>query len=235
LKPFILRRPCYLVNLVGHKADQILNSESSLNRHTIRLAGPNFTTGALGQSDVPFIGWDGDGERLVHMNQTYPHAANFPHKVPLPSVHEWTIKGISDETHDHTIGGGLSEHPFHIHVSPFQIKELPSTSDYFAVGDWHDTLLHGAVGEGWAVVRYQTEKFTGKYVVHCHILEHEDLGMMSWLDVGEDVDEGKEWKPAEEIDRTCYRNASQLSAGPENWWYVTTTTTTVSVGKPIFP
>jgi hypothetical protein len=42
-------------------------------------------------------------------------------------------------------------------------------------GDWHDTLLTASAGGGTTVtVRMQTDTFTGKAVVHCHILEHED-------------------------------------------------------------
>ena len=42
---------------------------------------------------------------------------------------------------------------------------------YFSQGDWHDTYL--SVDEA-SSVRFQTDRFTGRMVVHCHILEHED-------------------------------------------------------------
>ena len=49
-----------------------------------------------------------------------------------------------------------------------------SAGNYFLGGDWHDVLMsaNNAVS-----VRLQTDKFTGKQVFHCHILEHEDQGM----------------------------------------------------------
>ena len=44
---------------------------------------------------------------------------------------------------------------------------------YNAVGDWHDTL------KGTGSVRFRPTEFTGKVMLHCHRLIHEDLGMMA--------------------------------------------------------
>merc|ERR1712083_587149 len=55
------------------------------------------------------------------------------------------------------------------------------------------------------VIRMQTDYFTGKMVIHCHILEHEDEGMMAWIDIS--GTEGATWTGAETIDSTCYRAA----------------------------
>ena len=55
-------------------------------------------------------------------------------------------------------------------------------------------------------MRLQTDKFTGKQVLHCHILEHEDQGMMA---VGSITGtEGTLFTGAEAIDATCYRGAT---------------------------
>ena len=49
-----------------------------------------------------------------------------------------------------------------------------SLSLYFAaISDWHDTILGGPT------IRYRPTVFTGKVMIHCHILEHEDEGMMA--------------------------------------------------------
>jgi FtsP/CotA-like multicopper oxidase with cupredoxin domain len=81
-------------------------------------------------------------------------------------------------------------HPFHIHVNPFQVSRIlddetgidvsvpgSSDSDYAATkGTWKDTLL---VKQGFtAYVRTRYERYIGEYVLHCHILDHEDQGMM---------------------------------------------------------
>jgi len=90
-------------------------------------------------------------------------------------------------------------HPFHIHVNPFQIVEIdtPSlnadktaatyskyipTSDYI----WQDviaipvgvTTTDGTLYPGKVVIRQRYPDFTGTFVLHCHILPHEDRGMM---------------------------------------------------------
>merc|ERR1711870_123258 len=63
----------------------------------------------------------------------------------------------------------------------------------------------GIDGVGNIVIRLQTDYFTGKMVIHCHILEHEDEGMMAWIDIS--GTEGATWTGAETIDSTCYRAA----------------------------
>ena len=74
-------------------------------------------------------------------------------------------------------------HPFHIHVNPFQIIGIIRTDGGTVdaqykdlIGTWKDTLL---VMQGHKIeiaTRYQ--RYIGEYVLHCHILEHEDQGMM---------------------------------------------------------
>ena len=116
---------------------------------------------------------------------------------------------------------GVSSHPFHIHVNPFQLTQNPlpdNDNNWFRSGDWHDTLFYPAAGESNQRVLTQTDYFTGPSVVHCHILHHEDWGMMITFNItGE---EGTRFPPAygyehtpaygwvpspkERIDPTCY-------------------------------
>ncbi len=69
-----------------------------------------------------------------------------------------------------------ANHPFHIHVNPFQLVDQNGFSY------WKDTLLvSGADNKGESnaltvVSRY--ENFDGEFVLHCHNLDHEDQGMM---------------------------------------------------------
>ena len=74
-----------------------------------------------------------------------------------------------------------NSHPYHQHVEPFQIVQgfgaaappQDSKNDFYRVGDWHDVI------QGSGVVRYRPLQFTGKLMVHCHRLQHEDEGMMA--------------------------------------------------------
>ncbi|HEV8693423.1 MAG TPA: multicopper oxidase domain-containing protein [Lysobacter sp.] len=84
----------------------------------------------------------------------------------------------------------FANHPFHIHVNPFQIVRIldPKGVDVSVTGEkddpqyanlkgtWKDTLF---VKQGYQVVmRTRYERYIGEYVLHCHILDHEDQGMM---------------------------------------------------------
>jgi FtsP/CotA-like multicopper oxidase with cupredoxin domain len=65
-------------------------------------------------------------------------------------------------------------HPLHIHVNPFQLMDVNGVADVRK--PWLDTVPVPAAGS----VRFRTRftDFTGRYVMHCHILPHEDTGMM---------------------------------------------------------
>ena len=97
----------------------------------------------------------------------------------------------------------VSGHPFHIHINPFQLTKNGTGSDWeedwFKSGDWHDTMFNPV--EGNQRVLMQTDYFTGPTVVHCHILEHEDNGMMVRVDfTGK---EGSRYPPAYGNTETC--------------------------------
>lgn len=79
-------------------------------------------------------------------------------------------------------------HPFHIHVNPFQIISIKSKSGKpldpqykDLVGTWKDTLFVNT--DVIIETRTRYERYIGEYVLHCHILEHEDQGMMQSVEV----------------------------------------------------
>jgi len=79
-------------------------------------------------------------------------------------------------------------HPFHIHVNPFQIISIKSKSgkpldpQYQNLeGTWKDTLFVNT--DVIIETRTRYERYIGEYVLHCHILEHEDQGMMQSVEV----------------------------------------------------
>lgn len=106
-----------------------------------------------------------------------------------------------------TLTSHLASHPFHIHVNPFQVVKIiapdgktdvsaPGAIDNFANGPdgkpvidpqypglkgvWKDTLFVKNAGPGiyTVVVRTRYQRYIGDFVLHCHILDHEDQGMM---------------------------------------------------------
>lgn len=98
-------------------------------------------------------------------------------------------------------------HPFHIHVNPFQVVESydpnTTTGNYVREqrGVWQDNViipsaLKDANGNlvidpktglatvpGYIRIRSRFVDFPGTYVLHCHILAHEDRGMMQLVRV----------------------------------------------------
>jgi FtsP/CotA-like multicopper oxidase with cupredoxin domain len=83
-------------------------------------------------------------------------------------------------------------HPFHIHVNPFQIvrwfdpANMPASFRTSGVPMrspwvWWDNFAIPV--QGWVTMWTRFVDFTGTYVFHCHILGHEDRGMMQLVNV----------------------------------------------------
>jgi len=65
-------------------------------------------------------------------------------------------------------------HPFHIHVNAFQQIAVGGTA--LSTPVWRDTVV--VEKDQPVTVRMRHRDFTGDSVIHCHILDHEDSGMM---------------------------------------------------------
>ena len=84
-------------------------------------------------------------------------------QVQPGSVEEWTLRNTSP-----------MDHPVHLHVWPMQlIEENGRTLDQ---PTWRDVV--NVPARGTTVIRVAFDTFTGRTVYHCHILDHEDAGMM---------------------------------------------------------
>ncbi len=89
-----------------------------------------------------------------------------------------------DTSSEWTLSGNLSQHPFHVHVNPFQVEreEPDDTGALVKRLVWKDTVLLPADGSE-VTIRSRYTQFTGKFVLHCHILSHEDMGMMEAVEI----------------------------------------------------
>ena len=74
-----------------------------------------------------------------------------------------------------------SPHPTHVHLAHFQILERNGKPPLIHERGWKDTVALD-VGEE-VVVLLRCEQFRGRYMLHCHNLEHEDHAMMTRFDV----------------------------------------------------
>lgn len=98
-----------------------------------------------------------------------------PYQAKLNTVEEWTITNATDEKLiDHA-------HVFHIHVNPFKVTAINGRTLDKPL--WRDTfVLTGKTGDSFTFQTHFTD-FTGKFVQHCHVLTHEDLGMMETIEI----------------------------------------------------
>ncbi len=111
---------------------------------------------------------------------------------PGPGMNGFTINGqaYDERRTDTTVAAGTVEewilvnrspmdHPFHLHVWPMQL--IAENGRSVAEGALRDVVNVPAFGQ--ATVRIAFRDFTGRSVYHCHILDHEDLGMMGVIEV----------------------------------------------------
>ncbi len=91
-------------------------------------------------------------------------------RVRLGAVEEWTIRNESDELHD-----------FHIHQTGFQLVEVNGTPQ--PLDGYYDTVNVPVRGEIKIIIPFTDPVMVGKFVYHCHLLSHEDKGMMATIEV----------------------------------------------------
>lgn len=81
-------------------------------------------------------------------------------------------------------GGGAVDHPFHVHGVQFRVlREGGGMRPRAENSGWKDTVL--VAGETEVLMRFDVPAGDSHpYMYHCHILEHEDAGMMGQFTVG---------------------------------------------------
>jgi len=136
--------------------------------------------------------------------------------MPLSGLQDWVLEN------DTTVA-----HPFHIHINPFQVVEIdtpvvpnpnnppscdnPVTYSVYKPADnfvWQDVIAlplaqisadGTQIWPGKITIRQTYPDFTGTFVLHCHILAHEDRGMMELVRI----------VPAAEYTNSCQGNVPQ--------------------------
>jgi suppressor of ftsI len=91
-------------------------------------------------------------------------------RVKLGTVEEWTIRNEADERHS-----------FHIHQTPFQVAEINGVAQ--PADGYRDIVDVPIGGEVKVVIPFTDPSIVGRFVFHCHILSHEDRGMMATIEV----------------------------------------------------
>jgi len=116
------------------------------------------------------------GRFRMYLEGSTPHAwdPNVPEWTDsvLGQVEQWTLKNLTEQ-----------EHPIHVHVNPFQVISVSGvynggTPAPVLVTGHHDTVVVPPFGSAVVKTRF-TEFPGGPILMHCHILDHEDMGMMT--------------------------------------------------------
>jgi len=101
--------------------------------------------------------------------------ARIDQRVHLGAVEEWTIR--STDMRD--------DHVFHIHTNPFQVIEIGGQPQ--ADRTWRDTVVVPRPAKGGStVIRSRFLDYTGVFMMHCHMMNHEEMGMMQAVEVYKD-------------------------------------------------
>ena len=71
------------------------------------------------------------------------------------------------------------DHPFHLHINAFQVYARNGKPESQSV--WKDVVNVRSKETVQILVPFAD--FTGKTMFHCHLLEHEELGMMGVVEM----------------------------------------------------
>jgi FtsP/CotA-like multicopper oxidase with cupredoxin domain len=150
---------------------------------TVRVAGTAVTPIALPEKLLPVADLRGavtgrrtivfsesaDGDTFFIDGRTFDPGRTDA-RVKLGEVEEWTIRNESGELHD-----------FHIHQTHFQVTEVNGAPQPFdGYQDIVNVPIHGQVK---VIIPFTDPVILGRFVYHCHLLSHEDRGMMATIEV----------------------------------------------------
>jgi FtsP/CotA-like multicopper oxidase with cupredoxin domain len=110
-----------------------------------------------------------DGVHFLLNGQIYDHD-RIDTRVPLGNVEEWTIRNKSDDMH-----------VFHIHQVSFQVTERNGAAQPFT--GLQDVVRVPERGEIKIRMAFTDPVIIGQFMYHCHVLKHEDGGMMANIEV----------------------------------------------------
>jgi FtsP/CotA-like multicopper oxidase with cupredoxin domain len=111
-----------------------------------------------------------DGMSRINGLQYDMHRIDF--RVPFGVTERWRFKT-----------GGNAPHPVHVHGTSFQVVSRTGGRGrtFPWEGGWKDTVLLNDRETVDVLIRFDQFRgpYDGQYLIHCHQLEHEDMGMMS--------------------------------------------------------
>lgn len=157
------------------------------------LTSPDKSRGVVFKSDAPFLEKEDDFYPAGNENQSscYYHPFEGPRGETNMSAYHGFVVPLNGVVEVHIFGDPTDEmpHPFHFHVNHFQfLSFIPRPNGVHAhhvdqlrsfgiwPGQWRDTI---PILDGETIIRWRAADYHGEILYHCHMLSHEDRGMMS--------------------------------------------------------
>jgi FtsP/CotA-like multicopper oxidase with cupredoxin domain len=109
-------------------------------------------------------------DQKFYINGLIFDAARIDVRVPLGHIEEWTIRNDTDDLH-----------VFHIHQIGFQVVEVDGQAVPFT--GYIDNVQVPARGEVKVRMPFTDPLILGRFMFHCHVLKHEDGGMMGNIEI----------------------------------------------------
>jgi FtsP/CotA-like multicopper oxidase with cupredoxin domain len=168
-----------IVKVEGDPVDMALPTSAEMEPLGV-FPGVQLKVRAVGVQQVVFkLGQDVPGKRNYFQINYEAFDPNHKRQVVLNNVDQWSLSTAGDPSANNGIPA--LPHVFHIHVNPFQYERQGPSGQPETV--WKDTLL---IPPGQQINVYtHYADYIGAFVLHCHILDHEDLGMMEVVEVVE--------------------------------------------------
>ena len=188
------------------KAGRLNPGQANPNPRLLQINGLAFTAQTLAKGNDEITYTPAFSKEKQHNPGTFEKGVERKETVQMVKLNtceEWIIYNYTNVAH-----------PFHIHVNPFQVVEVfdpmkpqEEKKTTYSVDDgiWWDTfsippstfrIKPGATEStpytvemeevGYIKVRMRFSNYHGKTVFHCHLLNHEDQGMMQIVEIVND-------------------------------------------------
>ena len=161
-KTMTLNRVLGTVSISG-PASPVLQSPVSFPRQEDLRSGP------IGAHRSVVFTEDADAQTYFVDGKLFDHH-RIDMRVPFGTVEEWTVKNRTQDFHE-----------FHIHQLGFQVIEINGVKQDF--DGYLDDVQVPEMGEIKLLIPFTNPTIIGTFMYHCHVLKHEDRGMMANIEV----------------------------------------------------
>lgn len=116
---------------------------------------------------------------MVNINGKQMDMTRIDETVNYGDTEIWVIRNVMTGMGPGMMGGNVA-HTFHYHGVQFQVLSRDGRKPPLNEQGWKDTVLVNPNETVKVISRFD---YKGLYMYHCHILEHEDAGMMGQFEV----------------------------------------------------